>query len=1041
MSTDEWMKAVKLRKGKNITTVSSSIPQTSNINVSKIQRQICGHNNVDDPIIVRQVGNDQSSKFPMDQECFSTLKQKNCGSTLIKENLTSDRNKTLFSQKYNSEEKPETISQKEGAGESTVTERISTSSQTELQKLTELAKHIAASKNQKNSSDPNAESIYKRVKLKPNVNSHAFTSLNIGTSVPAEEDADMLSYQRAWKPPVNGGVSLKNSTSAPESLNDSSEVTESCPDNNDRDMKEVSSCTPDSSTWPRSPNHKKVNSQSSKMTPNLLPMDSQRSQHHTYFLSSVDDLPGIGNSHHFMPKVETPNNILDCGPDYDSPIYNTSTFKCPQHVQSVSTPKHGQYGIRESLAASKPNKSPEKTTTWPRRKGKIDNNSADVKRHSSISRKSTAENITANIPVRHFTGTLSQKGDRAHFINVSKTKKLHPPKSLNLATSTCHKQVDPQPATAKLVISSPVANRANFVQNPNKRSLCSPITADDLLKFWNYSQSDKWYNTLPRTGHNHSAHSSSSNRGTQNQHVDVEPSINRVPDNHTRFDFVTPVPVDLSSRHPSTPLYPSIFAMKHSVNFPCLEETHKIPKSPGLYNTWYDGVDASAVVVDSIQTSVKPAMSAFLQDHGCPTNRRDSICSSRSTNPSTSERILGTFTDVNLSGNSGSSRTSLDKTSSTTSEKPHSGSDSRSIQSEKHCHVTSQDKDTSPVLLVEACGILMSSLKCNNDVESVDQHPGIDSNKTCNHSENKKVTKTTQNNEPAAKRQKVNTRTPIYRSHRKVKQSQHPPSYDVLNKANAPHQKVTLTDSEKDIQPMPIISTSFFGHAGTIPRNSASGDFNVKAIFPSEHHTFPWSHDRKLKQHTEPIGAPLICTKQPTNDITTPTAPPENYGSQTRIKDKLGTKLETSPSLELQNLCAKRKEPNNQTPQYQPLHVKLASDTCDKSSPHTSGTTSTSPSLLLSSLSSSTSFSSCVGNEIKTPKFLLPKLRPWKSPPSDSCSSSSLCDIVGSGPIPNTDANSGITQNIGTELPVLSDTDAEIIHSESKDKESMFNEH
>jgi len=53
--------------------------------------------------------------------------------------------------------------------------------------------------------------------------------------------------------------------------------------------------------------------------------------------------------------------------------------------------------------------------------------------------------------------------------------------------------LNPVPASARLIISSAHAERATFVENPHKRSLCSPISSEDLLhKYFNSEQSQNY---------------------------------------------------------------------------------------------------------------------------------------------------------------------------------------------------------------------------------------------------------------------------------------------------------------------------------------------------------------------------------------------------------------------------------------------------------------------------------------------------------------------------------------------------------------------
>lgn len=54
------------------------------------------------------------------------------------------------------------------------------------------------------------------------------------------------------------------------------------------------------------------------------------------------------------------------------------------------------------------------------------------------------------------------------------------------------------PVSAKLVITSLVVERTAYIENPHKRSLCTPLTQLDLQQYSGYNDPGSWYNTLPR---------------------------------------------------------------------------------------------------------------------------------------------------------------------------------------------------------------------------------------------------------------------------------------------------------------------------------------------------------------------------------------------------------------------------------------------------------------------------------------------------------------------------------------------------------------
>ncbi|ELT89008.1 hypothetical protein CAPTEDRAFT_188724 [Capitella teleta] len=144
----------------------------------------------------------------------------------------------------------------------------------------------------------------------------------------------------------------------------------------------------------------------------------------------------------------------------------------------------------------------------------------------------------------------------------------------------------PVPASARLIITSPVSNKAAFVQNPHKRSVCSPVSDEDFQKFSGYSSSDKWCNELPRS-------TSTSREITPPR--EQEPKINKplLKKSSTAFDF-TQEKLDSvlrDSTQLSNPLYPTMKAMKHSVSFSSAPEK-KIPESYG--KSWYEGIRPTA---------------------------------------------------------------------------------------------------------------------------------------------------------------------------------------------------------------------------------------------------------------------------------------------------------------------------------------------------------------------------------------------------------------------------------------------------------------
>ncbi len=207
----------------------------------------------------------------------------------------------------------------------------------------------------------------------------------------------------------------------------------------------------------------------------------------------------------------------------------------------------------------------------------------------------------------------------------------------------------PVPATAKLIITSPVAGKAEFKENPYKRSVCSPVSNEELLEIWNTATPNtegKCYNSLPRKPN---APSGPGAAKTSVLDIDLkigdkDPKspeiITNNPDytcstlpkkrlagaldhlhsmtpeglstkSSSRSQVPTSLPVtpldnpSLSeaapplSPPPSQPLFPSISAMKHSFSFPVTEREmsqSQASKQPSDKNSWYGAIETSAPV-------------------------------------------------------------------------------------------------------------------------------------------------------------------------------------------------------------------------------------------------------------------------------------------------------------------------------------------------------------------------------------------------------------------------------------------------------------
>ena len=153
----------------------------------------------------------------------------------------------------------------------------------------------------------------------------------------------------------------------------------------------------------------------------------------------------------------------------------------------------------------------------------------------------------------------------------------------------------PIPAAAKLIISSPVSGQVCFKENPYKRSVCSPVSRQELLSIWNTTTSkkdkDKCYNSLPRKTNSPSGPGAAKQQSTldlspEKKEATVSPLIitnqdceySTLPKKRLggAFDHIHSVSAASTpmSPPPSQPLFPSISAMKHSVSFQSRRRGH-----------------------------------------------------------------------------------------------------------------------------------------------------------------------------------------------------------------------------------------------------------------------------------------------------------------------------------------------------------------------------------------------------------------------------------------------------------------------------------
>lgn len=139
------------------------------------------------------------------------------------------------------------------------------------------------------------------------------------------------------------------------------------------------------------------------------------------------------------------------------------------------------------------------------------------------------------------------------------------PLSVNNEKDVTDSMLGPTPATARLIISSPVASHAAFVDNPHKRSLCQVLSPDEFAKFC--------------TGDIKSGESPSKNKSLS---IFSEPS--------------------------SVPKQPVDF-LKHSSGFSVTIRERVDPSNYGR-STWYDGM-SSEYRPDHAKTSLRTSLLPF----------------------------------------------------------------------------------------------------------------------------------------------------------------------------------------------------------------------------------------------------------------------------------------------------------------------------------------------------------------------------------------------------------------------------------------------
>ncbi len=323
-------------------------------------------------------------------------------------------------------------------------------------------------------------------------------------------------------------------------------------------------------------------------------------------------------------------------------------------VDQLSSPSSiGSGGVINSpvaMAASTPKDSPYSSTpftgTWPRAA-----KSSPTSGNAPCSKDDTHIIITSpSSPSSEIydTNTFPRKADKVHYA-TAKVAGIPVPKPM---------YTGPVPAPAKLIISSPVATKVSFKENPYKRSVCSPVTTQELLSIWNCNVKNAPYNK----------------RGVAEEGGPVmETNIDAVLQASEEVNIQgmsalsTPMCVPASQ-----PLFPNMASMKHSITFPIDHKPRTVPSDYG--RTWYDGIASpdkkqQPTTPDSMTDgyfSMKPQMSftSSVKDQSNPCDdhnlsepfdqHRDSVSSSISTDSGGKTKTFASIMKASPVNNRGS---------------------------------------------------------------------------------------------------------------------------------------------------------------------------------------------------------------------------------------------------------------------------------------------------------------------------------------------------------------------------------------------------
>ena len=426
-------------------------------------------------------------------------------------------------------------------------------------------------------SESDAETIYARVKVKSSISSSAYPSLCfVGSD---EEDGDMLSYSKSWR---------ERGSSVPEGLPRQPTPEKSTPTTTQDDSFVLSNEENDleqsaSSTWPRSPRIPRDGSilksttsakgshppRTLNFAPSVTLFDSATGQHSEGALAADTSIFETKRS------LKPANSFKGSSDESISSGSSTHTTQFSSSSSENGVVSHCNIDNQTLPKVSNTLQHPVKGKPGPSKKVSIPT--------VDISKVNADSHIYPNVVVLKNQGAVPKQVPITGVTTHVKSTKTGSKTDAEVHTIT--PELQPQPAGAKLIISSHVATKVSFKENPYKRSICSPVSNDDLVSFWNFTGRDRSKERTP-----------------------IE-------------DKLVPKPSETG-------------AMKHSVSFP----TPRSDKT-NYGRSWYDGIQTtnSMVVIPASTTTQSNGLmstsatkshgfNSFLQDQ-----RRDSIASTVST--------------------------------------------------------------------------------------------------------------------------------------------------------------------------------------------------------------------------------------------------------------------------------------------------------------------------------------------------------------------------------------------------------------------------